>query len=138
MTENVWLSLEEAAKRLGIPKKIAASLCEEGQLVGAEKKGSKWEVPVKSTILFERRRQTMMLVPKKKLVQVKLHLLTYLSITGKETIAISDDLLRMETETIRNDYVRNHITELTDKLERKQRLFALVLEAIEWLSKIMV
>jgi hypothetical protein len=138
MTENCWLSLEETAKRLGVTKKIAKSLCEEGQLVEAEKKGSRWEVPLKSIVLFEHRRQTMMLIPKKALKEIKSNLLDYLNIVGKESVTIGDELIQRKTEAFRDDFTRNRIIELTDQLERKQRQFAQIWETVEWLTKIMV
>ena len=138
MTENCWLSLEEIAKRLGVTKKIAANLCAEGQLVGAERKNGKWKVPVNSTILFEHRRQTMVLVPKKVLKEIKSNLLDYLNIVGKESVTIGDELIQRKTEAFRDDFTRNRITELSDLLERKQRQFASIWETVEWLTKIMV
>lgn len=138
MTENCWLSLEETAKRLGVTKKIAANLCAEGQLLGAEKKNGKWEVPVNSTALFEHRRQTMTLVPKKKLKEIKSNLLDYLNIVGKESVTVGDELIQRKTEALRDDFTRNRIAVLTDQLERKQRQFASIWEVVEWLTKIMV
>jgi len=138
MTENCWLSLEEIAKRLGVTKKIAANLCAEGQLVGAERKNGKWKVPVNSTILFEHRRQTMVLVPKKVLKEIKSNLLDYLNIVGKESVTIGDELIQRKTEAFRDDFTRNRITELSDLLERKQRQFASIWETVEWLIKVMV
>jgi predicted site-specific integrase-resolvase len=138
MTGNSWLTLEEAAQRLGVTKKIAKSLCEEGQLLGAEKKNGKWEVPINSTVLFEHRRQTMVLVPKKVLKEVKSNLLDYLNIVSKESVAIGDELIRRKTEAFRDDFTRNRIAVLTDQLERKQRQFASIWETVEWLSKVIV
>ncbi len=138
MTGNYWLDLEETAKRLGVTKKIAKSLCEEGQLLGAEKKGGKWEVPVNSTVLFEHRRQTMALASKKKLKEIKSHLLDYLNIVGKESVTIGDELIQRKTEALRDDFTRNRIAELTGQLERKQRQSAQIWETVEWLTKVVV
>ncbi|MDD5064297.1 MAG: hypothetical protein PHQ35_06010 [Phycisphaerae bacterium] len=138
MTENCWLSLEETAKRLGVTKKIAKGLCEEGQLLGAEKKNGKWEIPLNSIVLFERRRLTMVLIPKKILKGVKSHLLDYLHIVGKESVTIGDELIQRKTEALQDDFTRNRIAVLADQLERKQRQFAQIWETVEWLIKIMV
>lgn len=138
MVDNCFIGLEELAKRLGVTKKIAKSLCEEGQLLGAEKRGSRWKIPVNSVALYERRRITMSLVPKKKLKETKTHLLSYLNVVGKESTAVGDELIQLKTEAIRDDYTRNRIAQLTEQLERKQRQSAQIWETIEWLTKILV
>jgi hypothetical protein len=138
MTENCWLSLEEASKRLGVTKKIAKSLCEEQQLPGAEKRNGRWKIPVNSVVLYERRRLTMSLVPKKRLKEIKIQLLDYSHLVSKENITIGDELIQRKTEAIMDGFTRNRVAELTDKLERGQRQFAHIWEAIEWLNKLMV